>query len=150
MSSAPGSASGEPPLYGIDSMVFIYHFEDHPELGPAAGRLLRVAEEGRCRLTCSVLAMLEVLVVPKRRGRQDLCRLYREMFRSFPNLSMAPVESEIAEIASDLRAVHNLRTPDAIHLATALRQGATAFVTQDERLRRVSELQILPLSEVPL
>jgi len=29
-----------PPLYGIDSMVFVYHFEAHPELGPAAGRLL--------------------------------------------------------------------------------------------------------------
>jgi hypothetical protein len=30
--------SGAAPLYGVDTMVFVYHFEDHEELGPAAGR----------------------------------------------------------------------------------------------------------------
>jgi hypothetical protein len=29
--------SGAAPLYGVDTMVFVYHFEDHEELGPAAG-----------------------------------------------------------------------------------------------------------------
>jgi predicted nucleic acid-binding protein len=138
-----------PPLYGIDSRVFVYHFEAHQELGPAAGRLLEAAEGGRCRLVCSVLAQLEVLVVPKRNQRQDLCARYREVFESFPNLSVLNVDREIAEIASDLRAAYSLRTPDAIHLATALRAGASAFVSQDGRLK-LSELPILRMDQVPL
>ncbi|HWN43440.1 MAG TPA: type II toxin-antitoxin system VapC family toxin [Thermoanaerobaculia bacterium] len=135
------------PLYGVDSMIFVYHFEGNEEFGPAAGRLLQAAEEGRCRLVCSVISLLEVLVVPKRRGREDLCQVYREMFESFPHLSMVPVDTGIAEIASDLRATQNLRTPDAIHLATALQAGAEAFVSQDDRFRNLPlrDLRVLPL-----
>jgi predicted nucleic acid-binding protein len=46
---------------------------------------------------------------------------------------VADVDAQVVEIASDLRAAHNLRTPDAIHLATALRLQAGAFVTEDGR-----------------
>jgi predicted nucleic acid-binding protein len=131
-------------------MVFVYHFEENEEFGPAAGRLLRAAEDGQCRLVCYVVSMLEVLVAPKRRGQKDLCRIYREMFESFPHLSMLPVDTGVAEIASDLRAAHKLRTPDAIHLATALRAGAAAFVSQDGRLQgiRPQGLKILALTEL--
>jgi predicted nucleic acid-binding protein len=131
-------------------MVFVYHFEGNEEFGPAAGRLLQAAEEGRCRLVCSVISLLEVLVVPKRRGRQDLCQVYREMFESFPHLSVLPVDKVIAEIASDLRATRNLMTPDAIHVATALQAGAEAFVSQDDRLRNLPlpDLKVLPLAQV--
>jgi len=130
-------------------MVFVYHFEANDLFGPGAGRLLRAAEDGRCRLVCSVVALLEVLVVPKRLGETVLCQRYREMFESFPNLSVLTLDARIAEIASDLRASHNVRTPDAIHLATALHAGAKAFVTQDGRLKGKG-LETLSLDAVPL
>lgn len=147
---APPQTVEGTPLYGVDSMVFVYHFEGNQEFGPAAGRLLQAAEEGRCRLVCSIISLLEVLVVPKRRGREDLCQVYREMFESFPHLSVVPVHAGIAEVASDLRATQNLRTPDAIHLATALHAGADAFVSQDDRLRNlpIQDLRVLPLDQV--
>lgn len=127
------SRSATPPRFGIDSMTLIYHFESNQEFGPAAGELLRAAEDERCSLVVSVLARLEVLVLPKRHEREDLCRRYREVFEVFPNLATLPVDIPIVEIASDLRAAHNLRTPDAVHLATALHHGAEAFVTEDRR-----------------
>ena len=113
-------------------MVLIYHFESNETFGPAASALLQSAEDGRCRLVVSVLVRLEVLVVPKRHGRDDLCRRYRDFLESFPNLEVRPMDAAVAEAASDLRASRNLRTPDAIHLATSLRGGADAFVTQDD------------------
>jgi predicted nucleic acid-binding protein len=139
-----------PPLYGVDTMVFVYHFEANEEFGRAAGRLLKDAEEGRCRLVCSILTLLEILVVPKRNGQEDLCRRYREIFQSFPNLAVLPLETEIAETASDLRATYSLRTPDAIHVATAIRAGAAAFISGDRKVKRVKELRIFRLDEVPL
>jgi predicted nucleic acid-binding protein len=140
---------GLPPLYGVDSMVFVYHFEANEEFGPAAGRLLQAAEAGRCRLVCSILTLLEILVVPKRTGQDELCRRYREVFQSFPNLSVVAMETQIAEIASDLRARHAVRTPDAIHIATAIRAGAEAFISGDGRLSGVKEVRILRLDEIP-
>jgi predicted nucleic acid-binding protein len=138
------------PLYGVDTMVFVYHFEAQEEFGPAAGRLLQAAEEGKYRLVCSILTLLEILVVPKRNGQEDLCRRYREIFQSFPNLAVLGLDTEIAEIASDLRARYSVRTPDAIHIATAIRAGAAAFISGDGRLNRVKELPILRLDEVTL
>ncbi|MGD2114640.1 MAG: PIN domain-containing protein [Acidobacteriota bacterium] len=114
-------------------MVLIYHFEENQAFGPAAAELLQAAEDSHCRLVVSIIGRLEVLVLPKREGRHDLCRRYREVFESFPNLAVHPVDVPVAERASDLRAAHTLRTPDAIHLATALHHGADAFVTEDVR-----------------
>lgn len=126
-------AAGSIPVFGIDSMVLIYHFEENEAFGPAATALLRAAEDGDCRLVASILARLEVLVAPKRRERDDLCRRYRELFDSFPNLDVLPIDTAAAEIASAVRAAHDLRTPDALHLAAALHAGADAFVTEDRR-----------------
>ena len=109
---------------------------------------VRRTEEGRCRLVCTTLALLEVLVVPKRSGRVDLCQRYREIFDAFPNLRMQPVGEEIAEIASDLRARYNVKTPDAIHIAGAIAAGADAFISQDGNLKKVREIPVLSLGEV--
>lgn len=144
----PQLHAGKLPVYGVDTMLFVYHFEGNEAFGPAAGKILKAAEEGRLRLVTSVLSLLEVLVVPKRCQRQDLCERYREFFVSFPNLSMLPVQSEIAEIASDLRADHELRTPDSIHIATAVHAGADALITQDFRLKKIRILPVLSLQEV--
>ena len=127
------AAPRRPPVFGVDTMVLIYHFEEHDDFGPPASELLQATEEGRCRLVVSILGRLETLVAPKRRGRQDLCRRYREVFDGFPNLEVIDVDSQVVEVASDLRATHGLRTPDAIHLATTLHRRADAFVTEDRR-----------------
>ncbi len=131
------------PLYGVDTMLFVDHFEANPEFGPAARRILAAAEAGRCRLVTSILSLMEALVVPKRHGTEELCRKYRDFFQSFPNLEMRPVDAAVAETASDLRAVHTLRTPDALHMATALTAGAKGFLTEDRRLRDLPGLPVL-------
>lgn len=62
---------------------------------------------------------------------------------------MADVDVQVAEIASDLRAAHGLRTPDAIHLATALDRRTDAFVTEDSRHfpKEVEGVPVLSLRE---
>lgn len=129
-------------------MLFVYHFEAHEELGPTAAAVFRGAEDGRHRLLASVLALMEVLVVPKRHGMTDLVESYREIFESFPNLDLVPVDAAVVEIASDLRAKHNLRTPDALHLGTAIHHGAAAFLSQDRVLTtKITEIPVLPLAD---
>ncbi|MDH5365115.1 MAG: hypothetical protein OEW82_08200, partial [Dehalococcoidia bacterium] len=41
-----------------------------------------------------------------------------------------------------------LRTPDAIQLATSIVKGAQAFVTNDESLKKVKEIEIVVMREV--
>jgi predicted nucleic acid-binding protein len=128
-------------------MLFIYHFENHEQLGPPAAAVLRGAEDGQHRLVTSELTLLEILVIPKRLGLQALCQKYRELLDSFPNLSLHPIDREILETASDLRARYGLRTPDALQIATSIQSKAEGFISHDQRLKAVQEIPILPLSK---
>lgn len=52
------------------------------------------------------------------------------------------------DLASDLRAKYAIRTPDALQIAAGLSLGATGFLTNDGRLKRVTELEVLLLDEI--
>ncbi len=131
-------------------MLFVYHFENHPLFGPAAATLFQATEEGRCRIITSVVSLLEVLVIPKRQHEKLLCQRYREIFAFFPNLSLVAVDTDIVEIASDIRAEYaeyNVRTPDAIQLATAIHAGADAFISADRYLAKFPGIRVLTLQQ---
>jgi predicted nucleic acid-binding protein len=119
-------------------MVFVYHFEDHPVYGPLTSVLFDAVNRGELRAHLSVLLAGEVLTGPKRDDNARILRLYRHVLNTFPNVTLHPVTLEVMEWASDLRARYGLRTPDAVHVATAQLNGAKAFVTNDKRLRRVA------------
>jgi predicted nucleic acid-binding protein len=70
------------------------------------------------------------------------------LFRNFPHLSVVPVTDDIAERAAFLRAHYNLKTPDAIQVATALVSGSRAFLTNDENLASVKGIDILVLDQL--
>ena len=50
--------------------------------------------------------------------------------------------SAVVERATELRARYQVRTPDALHLATAIESSAVAFLTGDAALKRCTELNI--------
>lgn len=85
---------------------------------------------------------------PIRRGAEELARRYRDTLLNSPGLSCQPVSSDIAGEAARLRANYNLRTPDAIHLATAINTGASHFLTNDSFLPAIPSIQILILGRL--
>jgi predicted nucleic acid-binding protein len=50
------------------------------------------------------------------------------------------VNPPVARRAAQLRAEYSLRPADALHVATSLVAGATAWITNDRGLRRLSSL----------
>ena len=134
-------------VVGLDTMVFIYAFERHPDYGSLAQAIFRVMEGGLFRGCVSVLALGEVLTGVKKTRNPELLLCYRDVFQRFPGLTVASADTVVMERMSDLRARYSIPTPDAIHLGTALAHGAGAFVTNDARLQRVTEMDVLLLSE---
>jgi predicted nucleic acid-binding protein len=56
---------------------------------------------------------------------------------------MLPVDAALARRAVILRAAYEIHVPDALQISAALESGATLFVTNDRRLSKVQEIQIL-------
>jgi predicted nucleic acid-binding protein len=70
---------------------------------------------------------MEVLVHPLRNSDDALAQRYRDILRNAAALTLFPVSEAVAEQAAHLRAAHNLRTPDAIQMATALKLAPRRF-----------------------
>ncbi len=77
-----------------------------------------------------------------------MAREYEALLVHFPHLTLADVTRDVARRAAQSRARHHIRPADALHVATALVHGATAFVTNDRRLPQLSpELDTIVLDE---
>ncbi|KAM3092917.1 type II toxin-antitoxin system VapC family toxin [Phormidesmis sp. 146-12] len=100
------------------------------------------------QVVTSTLTLTEVLVHPLRAGNIELVEQYRDIILDQESLTTVSISAEIAEVAAQLRATRNLRTPDAIQVATAIREGATFFLTNDRRLSTVPDLEVLVLNEL--
>jgi predicted nucleic acid-binding protein len=92
-------------------------------------------------LATSRLTRLECRTKPLRSN--DVATLAQfDVFFGGVELVLAEVSAAVVERATDLRARYNLKTPDALHYATAVEVGATVFLTGDRALARCSEVPV--------
>ena len=73
---------------------------------------------------------------------------YEDLLLNSRNFATLPISPSAASKAVELRARHNLRTPDTLQIAVALEARCEAFLTNDQDLRRVGDIQVLVLSEL--
>lgn len=75
--------------------------------------------------------LCECLVFPLRNNDHALVSAYEQFYREQRRIRNAP---SIFRRAAELRAMSNLRTPDALHLAYALSVPCDLFLMGDQRL----------------
>jgi predicted nucleic acid-binding protein len=134
----------------IDTSIFIYHLEANPSYADMAGEVFAWLERAPHRAVTSSLTMTELLVQPYRAGNELLVNHYYALLSLFPNLEWVAADLVIADSAAKIRALHDLRTPDALQAATAICRGATAIVTNDPAFARVSHLEACILDRLAL
>lgn len=131
----------------FDSNVFIYVLGKHPEFWTPSLALLKAVEAGAIDGWASELAYLELLS-DKTLQTEDLTVI--EKFLGCTTVSFQVINRDILIEAARLRRQQpSLKTPDAIHLATALRHGAKYFVTNDHKLIKMkfSAIQAINLAD---
>jgi uncharacterized protein len=117
----------------VDTCLVIYAFEDDPVFGARARAAL--ATQAPDRLAISPLVKFECLVAPMKHGNLVLQRYYEDGLQHFMQLDMP--EAVFIQ-GAQLRARFGLKTPDALHLATAQHHGCDALWTHDERLAQAA------------
>jgi predicted nucleic acid-binding protein len=132
----------------LDTAPLIYTFERHAVHFAQVEPVVAAIDSGALRGVASTLALLETLVGPLQSGNTALADTYRRALTLAPNLELVPVDAAVAELAATIRAQHRFRTPDAIHLATAVRAGADAFLTNDAQLRVFIGVRVVLVTEL--
>jgi len=116
MGSLTLSPSG--PVYA-DAQVFIYSVGQHPIYAPLLRPLWESVARGDHDVVSSESSLLEVLVGLMRKGESALETDYENFF-VYPGIRLLPATPSIRRAGARLRAMlSSLRTPDAIHAATA-------------------------------
>jgi predicted nucleic acid-binding protein len=130
---------------GLDSNVFIYLLETSGNQAAHAGRALDAINTALIRVAVSAVAIAEVLTGPARAADRALMERYLDEIRSLERLTIVPVDDEVAFAAAMLRGRDRVAMSDAINLAATRISGGTAFITNDQRLRSTTGLEIIPL-----
>ena len=130
----------------LDTPCLLYYIEKNP-------KYLKLAEiifeqrllTGRGEIIASTLLLTEILIRPIAQNLPGLALDYKSVISK--NILLYPLSEEIAEKAAYLRARYKFATPDAVHIATAIEEGATAIVGNDKKWKRVKEIKTITLDE---
>ena len=135
-------------VVGLDTAPLIYFMEQNPNYLEMMRLFFRAFDRGDFRMVTSTVTLVEVLVHPLRQGNTILAQQYREILLNQESLTVVELTPDIAETAAQLRASYNLRSPDSIQMATAIREGASFFLTNDARLPSLPGLTVLVLDNL--
>ena len=134
------------PVY-LDTSGFIYSVERIEPYDELLAPMWRAAREQRFTIVSSELVVLEALVRPFQEGDAVIESLFRNLFEA-SDVVLIPALREHWEEAARVRAATRLRTPDALHAATATLAECTLFVTNDGDFRRVEGLPVVVLDDL--
>ena len=132
----------------MDSNVFIYSFERNPTYVTLAEEVFGWVEQPGHSAVTSTVTMTEFLARPYRTLREVQVGDIYTLLLTYPNLEWIAPDLKIADTAARLRAIHKLKTPDALQAATAIRSGATLLVTNDTSFERIPGLETLILDRL--
>ena len=131
----------------VDTSVIIYTLEENLNYFDLLRPLWIQFQAQEIELISSELVLMEVLVVPWQNNNVSLVSDYEQLLLNSA-MQLIPINQLILRQAANLRATTNLKTPDAIHAATAISVNCDLFFTNDQNFRNLSNLPVVILSEV--
>ena len=132
-------------LVYCDTMILVYYF-DHT--GPfnvrATNRLAALAAAGD-QIAVSDLVRLECRVKHVKTGDKARLAVF-DAFFARPDVRVVPITTAVFDRATVIRATHNFKLGDSLHLAAAVEAGCDRFLTNDTRLSAFTDIavEVLP------
>jgi predicted nucleic acid-binding protein len=131
-------------LVYLDSVICIYAVEGAPSFQARARAQLAVMRAAGDQPAISDLTWLECRVKPIRLG-DAVALADMEAFLTGSDVARVPMTTAVYERACRVRAVHNYKLADALHLASAIESGCGVFLTNDHRLSSFPDIPVAVL-----
>jgi predicted nucleic acid-binding protein len=132
----------------LDTSIFIYQLEPNPKYLAYTDPIFSWLERPESRAVTSTITMTELLVLPYREDNEQRANDFYGLLSTYPNLKWIAPSLEIADLAARIRALHRLRTPDALQAATAVHAQATGLIANDPVFERVGTFETLVLDHL--
>lgn len=131
----------------FDTNIFIYILEGNAEYKALSEELMALLDAEAFRAFSSQITFAEILPPLVRQGDEAVLSETIEFLRDSALFSLCSVNEDISIQAGVLRGQRGMKTPDALHVATALYQRCDVFLTNDRGIRTPEEMPTIMLSD---
>ncbi|MBP9888697.1 MAG: PIN domain-containing protein [Leptospiraceae bacterium] len=133
----------------VDTAPFIYFYEEHKEFGDISKEIFTFHKNQKQIFVTSALTVMEVLPKPISENDSDLIKKYINAIKNNPLIDLTEINYDIAFKAAELRANYKfLKGIDSLQISSAIESNCDCFITNDERLKNISNIKILSLTDL--
>lgn len=131
----------------LDTSILIYFFQNNEKYSKLLDEIFGFLELKKSKICFSSLLLTELLVGPFRAGQSNIAKDWLTYFKINKNLDIVDLTPTIAVDAAFLRAKYNIKTPDSIHLASAMQNQKSIFLTNDSDLKKIKEVNVVCIED---
>ena len=123
----------------LDTVALIYFLEENERFSKSAEKIFSRIESGQLQGVMASLVFAELLLPLYRSEDPQAATGLSNRLQNFRNLEIVPLTTQISMEAARLRADYRLRTPGAIHAATAIITQTSGILTNDKQLKVLTQ-----------
>ncbi|MEL6722073.1 MAG: type II toxin-antitoxin system VapC family toxin [Pseudomonadota bacterium] len=128
----------------FDTNIFIYLLEGNETYIEALDDIRRLITINQIRVFSSDLIYTEILPYHARQNNQEAIEYIIDFLDNF---EIVRISKNVAIHAGILRGETGMKTPDALHIATAMNEGCNLFLTNDAGISVPDNMQRILLSD---
>ncbi len=132
----------------LDTAPLIYFIEGNSDYQEKLEKLFKLNDEKHFQFLTSTLTLVEVLVKPLKDGETKIVEQYKTILTNSEGIDIFDITIPISVKAAEIRAKYNSRTPDSLQVATAIECKADYFLTNDFRLKIITEIKVITIADL--
>jgi predicted nucleic acid-binding protein len=132
----------------LDTAPVIYYVEGNPRYASIMHDVFSHIEAGEIFAITSPVTLAECITHPIKHHLPDLVQRFTHVILRGKHTRFVETDSIVAQSTAQLRASYSLALADAMQLATAIVTRCDGFLTNDARLKRVSEIRVIIIDEL--
>lgn len=132
----------------FDTNPFIYFVEEHDIFYEAIKPIFQMVNDDIVLAFTSEFTLTEVLIKPHRDKDQATIESFEGLLIESGYFSLLGADKDTFLAAAKIGGETIMRTPDAIHMATAIENKCDFFITNDKRIRDYQKVKVIQISEL--
>lgn len=131
----------------FDTNIFIYLLEGSVEYAKQIRSIKLAIEAGEFKVFSSEIIFSEILPLHVKANDHDKIQIIIEFLSASGAFNLVPADRDVCIQSGFLRGMAGMKTPDALHVATAIQSGCDIFLTNDKRIKTPDSLELVILSD---
>ncbi len=131
----------------IDTSLFIYLLEDYKEYSSQVLEVFNYCILYEVKFVTSIITYMEFTVKPYREKKYIIIDEFKNLLFDL-NAELVNINLDIADRAARLRSQYNLKPMDALQISCAIYSNCNKFISNDKRLKAITEVEIVLLDDL--